>query len=465
MSDQLAFLNDIPVQAAPPMPPKEVTYSASQISTFRLCKRRWYYEKIAKLPQPIKPGTELGTKMHALLEEFEKSGKRVDEPILEHVWDSDLMQSVLKLAHTGELVIEGECTFVMNGKRVNGRIDLSWREGRTVYILDHKTTKDFRYAKKPDEALSDPQTLVYAHWAFQDPEVDTVIFIYHYIRTVKPTHPRVVRIQHSRESISPLLVEMDADMDEMAALRNQPEIASEQNTNSCWAFGGCPFRERCFSVSMTGTIGQMMAQTNTSSSTESAMNSNDVDSFLSGLPVPAPSAQNAPAVAPSKPSVPAATAPETPKVTEPTTAPAQAPEKPKSAGGLKLGSQIPQQTDTPAPAASPKAETRTPAPASGLPIVIFGGHICDEGCVTLEEFAQPFIDEYTNGPGKGAHYLTVEFNKAERVIAVNTMVAIYAGKVKLPSVLVVDRESVLGRFFRCEARYLKGIARVIVADR
>ena len=40
------------------------------------------------------------------------------------------------------------------------------------------------------------------------------------------------------------------------------------------------------------------------------------------------------------------------------------------------------------------------------------------------------------------------------------MVAIHTGKVHLPPVLVVDRESVLGRFFRCEARYLKGKARV-----
>jgi len=456
MSEQLSFLDNLPIPVQPA--PKEVTYSASQISTYRLCARRWYYEKIAKLPQPIKPGTELGTQMHALLEKYVELGERTDEPILEQVWDSELMKSVLALSKD-QVHVESECTFVMNGKRVNGRIDLCWREGRTMYILDHKTTKDFRYAKKPDEALSDPQTLVYAHWAFQDPDVDTVIFIYHYIRTVKPTAPRIVRIQHSRETISPLLDGMDADMTEMARLRDLPETSAPQNTDACWAFGGCPFRERCFSVSMTGTIGQMVTQTNTSS-TENAMNPTDLNSFLSGLPVP--TAQNpSPAAQPSKPSAPVATAPETPKEPE---APKQ--EKPKTTGGLKLGSQMPQ-TETSTPAPVPKTETRTPVPVpgAGLPIVIFGGHICDESAVTLEEFAQPFIDAYTQGPGKGAHYLTVEFNKAERVIAVETMVAIHTGKVTLPPVLVVDRESVLGRFFRCEARYLKGKARVIVADR
>ena len=44
--------------------------SASQITTFRDCPRKWYFEKVVGLPRPSTGSTELGSAVHAVLEDY-----------------------------------------------------------------------------------------------------------------------------------------------------------------------------------------------------------------------------------------------------------------------------------------------------------------------------------------------------------------------------------------------------------
>ena len=44
--------------------------SASQITTFRDCERKWYFEKIVGLTRPSTGSTELGSAVHAVLEGY-----------------------------------------------------------------------------------------------------------------------------------------------------------------------------------------------------------------------------------------------------------------------------------------------------------------------------------------------------------------------------------------------------------
>ena len=49
--------------------------SASQITTFRDCPRKWYFDKIVKVPRVSTAATELGSAVHEELEHYLKEGR------------------------------------------------------------------------------------------------------------------------------------------------------------------------------------------------------------------------------------------------------------------------------------------------------------------------------------------------------------------------------------------------------
>ncbi len=53
--------------------------SPSQITTFRRCQRKWWLEKIAKIPVPVKPAAALGRGLHGELEDYLLGKRRVGQ--------------------------------------------------------------------------------------------------------------------------------------------------------------------------------------------------------------------------------------------------------------------------------------------------------------------------------------------------------------------------------------------------
>lgn len=397
--------------------------SASQISTWKLCHRKWFYDKVLKIPQGYKPGTEVGTAIHTALEDYQATGKRLEGssivsyrdnknrlhevdivPILKEVWDYPLVvDRVMEPGTVGERKVD----IFIGDIPLTGRIDLSWQDGSTMYIMDYKSTKNFKYMLDPEEATYDPQTIVYSSWALEQDGVEEVVFYFLYIRTVAPfVKPRPIEVRHTKETLKDYLDAASEILLEMKKARQVPEYRIAQNKDACWKYGRCAYQQKCYEVP---TI-----------SPQSEEKMADFQDLLN---------KHAAKVA-------------------------KAPSKPKS-DIQKRKAEAPKPVAKTEPAQK-KPEDKTTVNLDGFPIIYFGCQPINDGYILLEDWldANGFMEQYSNN-NKGQYYLTSPFNAGERVIAVAFCAAVYEGKVTLPRHLVISDSSKIGYYVRLETRYLK----------
>lgn len=445
--------------------------SASQLSDWKLCHRKWFYNKVMKIPPDpnAKPkfGAEIGTAMHAALERYQKTGIRllpgeqiVHEvdigKILEHVWDHEL---ILPHVLNPDVLSEGECDTIIGGVPFIGYIDKRWRIGSTMYIMDYKSTKQWGYTKTQEEAEYDPQTLVYAKWALEQEGITDVVFYYFNIRYTYPvSKPRYVEVHHTWESIAEYLEAAATLVAEIKHGKDQPEFRVAQNKNACYAYGKCEFAYVCW---QTTTITDD-APVNTAPK-ETKMPAFDINKLLNqhvdkvkadpnsitnqnaaeaqpARPSPIPAPQSHAAAPAPKPS-PVANTPAYKKST-PGSAPAPAP--------------------VPVPASMPPLTPALGDMTGNVPIIYFGSAPQNATSELLEDFLERmgyfkrFSDE-----NKGAYYLTIAYNTGERVIAAKFALDVFEGNVQLPAHLVVSDNSKIGHFLRLETRYLDKTALIV----
>jgi hypothetical protein len=258
--------------------------SASQVESFRLCARKWWFKSIHKLPEPAKEGQIVGQTMHSIIERYlladdlgrDKSGAQVE--LYPTGWDSEitpLQSDVLKrLVKSGlengmlervagrKLEEPFARVVIPNEVAIQGYIDCL----SPLFVQDHKTTKKRRYVKKPDELKKDVQMLVYAAEAItreleagrltaaQAPEA--VVRLRHNTYVVDPDDLRAMKIDTEvlGSSVEKFWrEELTADAKTMLALK-QREIAAKDwratpepksGSNACRAFGGCPYLNIC----------------------------------------------------------------------------------------------------------------------------------------------------------------------------------------------------------------------------
>lgn len=230
--------------------------SASQITGFKLCNRRWWFEKVAKVPVPSTPALELGGDIHRQIEEWYESRTTPT-----HASAALLVASGLIPEPGPGILIEhprdyGLAIYSANVP-IRGRIDLFNKtklesEGR-IEVWDWKSKADFRYAKTPDELGRDVQMMIYAKYAFAWHKPQDVVFVHGNIKTGKGTGYKIVRAEpvtfdvveeYGRHVVEPIVREM-----KVCATAPSFEEAPP-NFNSCYAFNKpCPFLEKC-------TVGQ-----------------------------------------------------------------------------------------------------------------------------------------------------------------------------------------------------------------
>ncbi len=367
-----------------------------------------------KLPEPVHPSAALGTALHAVLEDHvQKKPVVMGDPelgrILTHVWDSDLVTRMRAVGAS----IEQEINVEIGGYPLTGRIDANWVEGSTAFIVDHKTTKDFKWAKSEQEAISDPQTVVYSLWALSQPGIERAVFHYHYIKTSSPAvPPRLVTVEHTMESLAPFVEAAASLLSEMFAASTLTEHEVERTPEACWAFGGCHFKNVCFASQSATKDPDVTFQTT------------DFSKKLEGLfgaawtPTPAP--------------------PTTPPPTTRFT-PAPPPQ--------------------PAPAAPPAVHSGPSADGAASPnrpIIYFGCAPTNQPYEFLESFLDKhgFLKRFSEG-NKGQYYLNSDFSRGPGVVAVDFVTAVHKGTVALPPHLVIPENSQIGRFVQIEQRYLE----------
>lgn len=250
--------------------------SASQVGTYELCPRKWWFQKVVHAPDHSSTASrDLGTAVHAELEDYLKGGP---SPTM------DIAQSgLVHLPPPGpDLLVEAALVppIIVAGVPWEGKIDVvvppTPQTPTEAWVIDHKTTKDFRYCKTSDELAHNIQMVSYAHWValrYWGPGSLVrggyrvkVSHVYYHTRpdTLGPRAVRSKRVDGWVETVDipaqwAKLTRTVEAMKADAAKSSQDEVGVDRD--ACGAFGGCPYRTRCNAVmnapkGMSGMFGK-----------------------------------------------------------------------------------------------------------------------------------------------------------------------------------------------------------------
>jgi hypothetical protein len=259
--------------------------SASQVQTFELCHRKWWFQKVQQLLDLSDTSSrDFGTDGHTLNETYLKGGPAPVASI--KPWEAQShWERVATVASAGimylpapgpnllvEQILDPPLLFG-NGELVpwEGRIDwltqpVEYRDPATglhwhqFQVGDHKFTKNFRYAKSSAELRTLTQFVSYAYWrALQawGPGCLTQggyrimgTHVYYHTQPYnlgrKAAKAKRVDCWLETKDIPALISSLNRTVEAMVAtakLSNQDDVPGERS--ACGAFGGCPFRAQC----------------------------------------------------------------------------------------------------------------------------------------------------------------------------------------------------------------------------
>jgi len=298
-----------------------IRVSASQIANFRDCPRKWWFDKVAKVPRPEHAAAKLGTEIHADLERYYREGT---PPTLREA----LALIPLLPPKTNDLTPEAALDFLLFpdlGVRVKGYIDLL--DLKAGWIWDYKSTSSIdRYAKTKEDLYKDPQALIYGLGVRLEqkeqglPEVSTEVDLsWMYVQTkssrtampkTKPVHIRqtLTILEDGLDDLRKTVVEMipaekEADQDQVPV-----------NLGACWKYGGCPYRDQCSAYQANRSFSAQPKE-------EQPVPDQSKLDILAKLrkkdPIPALADTPTPHIPDNPPPTPAVTAPEMPKLPVP----------------------------------------------------------------------------------------------------------------------------------------------------
>jgi CRISPR/Cas system-associated exonuclease Cas4 (RecB family) len=449
-----------------------VKFSPSQISTFRECRRKWYYSSVLRLPRDVSASAELGSAIHAVLEDFLQGVEltyptgqieKLLKPVLADPFYQDLV---------GKCAVEDTANSKFHAYEMNGRVDVHWQDPADPdhwFIMDHKTSKDpGKWGKTVAEAETDPQTVCYAYDILTKHKVSRVTVIYAYICTAGPRNVQYVYARHTAETLQPLLSSLYLDLMGMEGIRKDPcEDLIPRTTSACWNFGGCSFRNRCYGNSDADEtddvppttlepkgppvdINALLRKRNKppAAVTPPAPVAAPVALPQVKQPAPAPIVVAAPAPVVTAPvvaveaPVPEATVPEvTPVIAEAVVAEVTEPKKRGRPRKVKANEPVP--TVVPAAVTTYVFVNCTPL---GLP------------CKSLEQFLHEdtdLIKRYETQTREA--YLEDQYGKGPKLISAELIASIVSGAVELPAHLYVSRDSQFAKFLLGEFARFEGV--------
>ena len=252
------------------MDPAEFRYSASQITTFRRCPRKWFFEKLVGLERGSSSSAAAGTAIHGEVEEWFKNAV---------VPTSGAALALLRHLPTPgpgltSASVETEFRLITPPGIVSGYMDLCilepelipesrwpeyWRGYKNPIVKDHKTVRSLDYAKSELDLRLDPQALIYGFAAralAKAPMPEEVGLQWTYVergatllgfdgRQEYKTKP--VRVKQSLTLLEDGLTGIFATATEMrtVAVSGCRAVDVESNPEACKDFGGCPYLKHC----------------------------------------------------------------------------------------------------------------------------------------------------------------------------------------------------------------------------
>ncbi|MDP2607266.1 MAG: PD-(D/E)XK nuclease family protein [Deltaproteobacteria bacterium] len=245
--------------------------SASQVSMFLRCNRRWFWTYVMKMRSPPSEAQLRGLAVHKVVENYFNHGVMPDAPKEGELDLRPYVEAAIKYVHRNQtipLLPEPEPgpdrSYLVEHKFV-----IPTREGLPDWLgfidffhdvqpirrcPDFKTMGSLRSAKTPIELSKDPQMMSYAKWAYMAGHQGPLEVGHFCIETRMPppkkAAPRILYV--------PLVVVEDTvneywnetalpAVERMTTIEAGPKEISliDPNDEACGDHGGCPHRERC----------------------------------------------------------------------------------------------------------------------------------------------------------------------------------------------------------------------------
>lgn len=248
-----------------PDPPKidhPYVFSVSQIENFLLCPRKWAFDKIDGIEEPETAAQALGTAVHDALENYLDKGIPLDT-------DTKVGQIAmaghkhLPLPKTEGMRVERWFSIQFGVAAYRGLKDVEIiKPGRIPYIIDHKTTKNFKWQKSEKELLNDIQAGIYAADAIHKTQSNVAHLKWIYYRTEGSRASAITPVKMTKAQVEPILYRVDETAKKMIHMLKTVNSAmdAEPNFLSCDAFGGCPHKHVRCKVTPSGALKSLMRQ-------------------------------------------------------------------------------------------------------------------------------------------------------------------------------------------------------------
>ncbi len=221
-------------------------FSASQVTTYELCPRKWGWTYLENLRPAPHPSAQKGIEIHEYLEESLTLGFwNLKDPSYPLIAPAKKALEAIPPSAEIEYYFETE----MGGHRFRGYMDLTWLDSHPV-VSDHKSTGNLSYAKKPEDLLKDVQATLYtkAAWdKYYSGEPGPVELRWQYYQTKDPPATKQVKLKVFPKDVQARLNKTVISCDHMKEAIDAGKRAGDMTPNwdSCFAFGGCPFRQHC----------------------------------------------------------------------------------------------------------------------------------------------------------------------------------------------------------------------------
>lgn len=229
--------------------------SASQIDTWSLCNRRWWFDKVAgREDRSGSSSTNLGSEVHQAIEDYLLGVTHEPDHLL--LAGNTFVRDVRKRTDAGvvTLLVEHEFTLDLGDVPVLGYIDLVIVDeaDRSVTVIDHKTSGNLKYTKDATALIDDTQGRLYAWAVFcKYGPAYTYRFGHHVIPTKGPEaggEGRLTVIDKPHDEITrgyDILCHQAAAMHADAGRLDHSQV--DANFGACFKFPpkGCPHKSYC----------------------------------------------------------------------------------------------------------------------------------------------------------------------------------------------------------------------------
>jgi hypothetical protein len=263
---------------------EEVFVSASQISAFEDCQRKWAWRTIAKISSPPTKAAALGTEVDSeQLQPYLRDGREFDYT-RESGYIAASALAYLPPPQSKGLVVQKK--FIMPspswakrafaylgykdlwlpvssvlpgikapetcqahedcrdhpelGRACAGSIDIP-------AVVDFKTTSDLKWAKDEEALRTDPQAVIYAMNALFETEAPAVDLVWIYMRTRGARKAQRTHLRVYREEVAERFAVVDRVGLQIANTRAvcTDPLTLPPNPDACSKYGGCPYRDKC----------------------------------------------------------------------------------------------------------------------------------------------------------------------------------------------------------------------------